>query len=369
LGWASLLVLGVALAFWKNGPTRDPPPEVYLTGPAEGKTLVAVYAGLGGVYLILPDGSLWRWGDTGRTNRAVMPVRIGTNRDWSMVSAGVRQRLGVRRDGTLWEWEEDGAPSQVGADKDWVEAAAGAGGYKVARKEDGTLWLWGQSAGSATIRLPALVGTNRDWTAVQASWSGITAVRSDGTLWGSGDFFSTSGGSTAKYSFPTQLCAETNWLGIDRTFGFPALRNKDGELWALPGTSVTFPSPATSISAISQLLVRVYPAGPPAHPGALPGVIRQAQRADQRNDWVAVANSQCVAFGLTADGTLWTWGWKIGENPKVQSQSRLAAAMYLARVALGKAGPSGITSMRAPPTYGLQEKPRALMKLVPEPAK
>ena len=100
------LALGAAVCVWENNRSHDPPPEVAVTGPGDATNLQAVAAGEG-VYLVLPDGSLWRWGKTEGANTAVMPERIGTNRDWSMVSVTGNERLGLRQDGTLWEWHTD----------------------------------------------------------------------------------------------------------------------------------------------------------------------------------------------------------------------------------------------------------------------
>ncbi len=582
---ATVLVIGAAAGVWESNRSHDPPPEVVLTGPADGTPLQAVAAGQG-VFLILPDGSLWRWGLTEGTNRAVLPERVGTNRDWRTVSVNGNQRLGVRRDGTLWEWQGNGTPTQVGADKDWVEAASSATApYRAARKKDGTLWAWGDvalrgtllpsppvwipapaatnhfwkatedfglpraaplaagtnlfgnAAGSpgaapipapVTIRrgrglppgtilrargglgfynlavdadgtlwvwgtvtvasgngsgpatysansypdpiqvcretnwvgftlempqnnqgqlwnlfaappnpaesikaignvfrtqTPVQVGTNRDWMAVEARGNLLLGLRTDSTLWSWGDRpVSTGGPFGALKSFsiplPTQICSETDWTGFDRTFGTPLARNKSGELW-IPMSGINtaaVPNAATSISLTGSLFAHNSPSNQPAPPlqpfGAGPShyeahpdgtlwvrpiesgglardrlmreaqlagpyftamqglagarLIGEARRADPRTDWLAVASTWNATFGLTADGTLWTWGWNLGEKPRVETRSRIETARLRAAAALGMRSPGQRMPTSAPPTYPVQQKPRALMRLAPE---
>jgi hypothetical protein len=79
-----------------------------------------------------------------------------------------------------------------------------------------------------------------------------------------------------------------------------------------------------------------------------------------------VANAYGATFGLTADGTLWTWGRNLGEQPRVETRSRIEVAKLRAAAALGLRPPNMWTPYSAEPTYPVQEKLRALMKLVPE---
>src|SRR5690606_15029150 len=60
---------------------------------------------------IKSDGTLWAWGGgangklgTGNTANQLFPVQIGTDTNWSQVSAGYFHSLAVKSDGTLWAW-------------------------------------------------------------------------------------------------------------------------------------------------------------------------------------------------------------------------------------------------------------------------
>jgi ABC-type transport system involved in cytochrome c biogenesis permease component len=138
----ALLVIGLSLEIWDGLRSHLPPPAVVLIGPANRTTLQAVSAG-DGVYLLLPDGSLWQWGQTEGAIRVSQPVRIDPFRDWKTISINASRRLGIRQDGTLWEWPIIGNPIPIAQDKDWAGATALAS-YAVARKTNGTLWEWGE---------------------------------------------------------------------------------------------------------------------------------------------------------------------------------------------------------------------------------
>ncbi|MBI5508167.1 MAG: cadherin-like domain-containing protein [Deltaproteobacteria bacterium] len=77
----------------------------------------AVQVAAGGSFSVArrADGSLWAWGTgshgvlgTGRSERAVVPVQVGTDSDWAAVSAGSEFVLAIKRDGTLWAWGDNG---------------------------------------------------------------------------------------------------------------------------------------------------------------------------------------------------------------------------------------------------------------------
>jgi alpha-tubulin suppressor-like RCC1 family protein len=120
------------------------------------------------------DRSLWVWGDqskgqlglgsvgaaTTETNtnsaKVISPARLGSA-FWSDVSAGLDHSLGVRSDGTLWAWGNNGAgqlgdgtrverktPVQIGAANNWKKVWAG-NAVSFAQKNDGCLFRWGDS--------------------------------------------------------------------------------------------------------------------------------------------------------------------------------------------------------------------------------
>jgi alpha-tubulin suppressor-like RCC1 family protein len=95
------------------------------------------------MWAIKSDGTLWAWGrntfgalglNSAGSNHASSPTQIGTNTNWSKVSAQNYAVLATRTDGTLWGWgyNLDGvsgmndqvayrsSPTQLGTDTTWT---------------------------------------------------------------------------------------------------------------------------------------------------------------------------------------------------------------------------------------------------------
>jgi alpha-tubulin suppressor-like RCC1 family protein len=163
------------------------------------------------------DGSLWAWGfntagqiGDGTTSVRPFPTAVGTaGWVWETIAAANAHNIAVRNDGTLWTWGSNlygqlgygstsatnTAPAQVGSDSDWV--AVGAGSFHVAAtKSDTTLWAWGRNQfgqlGNGTTTdnwVPAQwgrPGTRFGWVGVVGLGSHMSALRTDGSLWGAG---------------------------------------------------------------------------------------------------------------------------------------------------------------------------------------
>ena len=356
-----------------------------------------------GVLFILPDGSLWRWGKAGVAvlPMAVVPERLGTNCDWVEAAANDPHLVGLRRDGTLWEWGRRGGssgepsglgagPRAVDASHDWVAVAAAAN-HSIALRRDGTLWAWGDNAmGQLSIgpgprhTSPVQVGTNNDWAAVCCPWNCTLALRRDGTLWTWGHVPVVGTGgmnfNMNELPSPTQVCLESNWTGITGG-GWPLVWNRSGELWE-PFHGV--PNAEASAASNSRLVL------PHAVPGRfaiawcgepeiyevrpdgtlwgrtqplsfyLAGSVGEWRRLGKRSDWIGLWGTGGTVVGLTAEGTLWTWGIDPGREPGADLASRLKLAQSRLMSLFGP-GPRPIPS-GAMPAY--QKQPRPLMRLV-----
>jgi len=362
---------------------------------------VRVFSSFGGVLLILPDGSLWRWGNAGAAALSVarIPEQVGTNQDWVEAAAGYPHLVGLRRDGTLWEWGRHGGssgepsdlgtqPSQVDSSHDWVSVAAAAN-RSVALRGDGTLWSWGDNTmgplGSGTgprDTRPMQVGTNNDWAAVCCAWTCTLVLRRDGTLWtwGQVPIVGAGGANMTDLPLPTQVCLESNWTGFAGGF-LSLVWNRSGELWepfhAAPDPEV----PAASNSRLvlphavpgrvatawcgESEIYEVRPDGtlwgrtqPLSTLSATP--VGEWRRLGKRSDWTALWGAGGTALGLTADGTLWTWGIDPGGQSAPDLASRLKLAQSRLRSLFGP-GPRPIPAA-AMPAYGKQ--PRPLMRMV-----
>ncbi len=178
------------------------------------------------------DGTVWAWGygaygqlGNGATTSQSTIVRVGSLASATSIAAGNLHSLAVQSDGTVWAWGADAngqlgdgtttnksAPEQIGASvtgfSSFSRVAAG-GNFSMALQANGATWAWGDNTqgelgnGSTTSSLtpvtqsacPAPPPAN-DGLGVSAFTSHLSAsvankftlfVKSDGTVWGSGE--------------------------------------------------------------------------------------------------------------------------------------------------------------------------------------
>lgn len=199
------------------------------------------------------DGSLWVWGiSDGGFNT---PTQLGTGFDWKEIACGSLHFLAIKNDGTLWTWGSDsngqigdgGTLSdkefsiQVGTDKDWSKITAGSK-CSFGIRTNGTLWSWGQNTQgqlglnftSSSVRAPTQVGTDTNWDSISSGLSHSLALKSDGTLWFSGANFAGQGGTGTSNSSSTfiQVGLETNWSKMSACYSHSLAIKKDGTLWS-----------------------------------------------------------------------------------------------------------------------------------------
>ena len=116
--------------------------------------------------VIKTDSSLWACGSNdrgqlgdGTTTDRLTPTRIETE-TWVSVSAGYRYTMAIKAGGTLWAWGRndsgrlgDGTsgyvikstPTRIGSDANWTSVSAGFM-HTMAIKTDETLWAWGSNS-------------------------------------------------------------------------------------------------------------------------------------------------------------------------------------------------------------------------------
>jgi alpha-tubulin suppressor-like RCC1 family protein len=143
------------------------------------------------------NGSLWSWGfNSGRLGDGTIISRsspvsvIGGFTDWIQASCGSGHSLGLRANGTLWSWGSNNAGrlgdgtlidrsspvSVVGGFTDWIQASAG-GSHSLGLRANGTLWSWGNNGigrlGDGTVigrsSPVSVVGGFTNWIQVSGS--------------------------------------------------------------------------------------------------------------------------------------------------------------------------------------------------------
>ncbi len=396
---ALVLLLAGGWYFWPQSPVRQYPPPVVVSASL-GQGPLRVFPSNSGALIILPDGSLWRCGQAGNIlPRTESPTQLGTNYDW-LQAASASGLVAVRKDGTLWEQTQRdvatrGQLDPVDAGHDWVQVAT-AGMHSCVLKRDGTLWAWGNNQLGQLGNGPGpnqtnlvQVGTNHDWAAICCNgFLATLALRTDGTLWAWGPaFYSGSANfNLNRIALPTQVCRETNWVGFAVGDRGVQVRNRKGELWepfyAAPNGDLG--ASATCLLAISNVVpdhVAFADCGRPKvfeihQDGTLweadytigATVARPSTKSRQvgnRSDWLSLWGGGGTAFGLTANGTLWTWGADLTHAPAYDFNARLK--LLRLRIMGGFSGTSSRARMAAAngPSQQYQKDPRPLMELSP----
>ncbi len=228
------------------------------------------------------------------------PQPVGSAKDWASVACGTNHTLAVKSGGTLWAWgwnffgaigqgdsgNSYSSPVQVGSATDWV-AAAGGVWHSIGLKVDGTLWGWGDNGygalgvglqnheiGKTFTPTPTQIDAATDWTTVAAGSLHTLAAKNDGSFlaWGDNGYGQIGVGYPLMRSTPTQIGSDPGWTSVAAGNEQAAATRDDGTLWSWRALSRT-----------------------PAQVGAA-------------RDWAHVFSGRQYFVGLKSDGTLWSWG-------------------------------------------------------------
>jgi ABC-type transport system involved in multi-copper enzyme maturation permease subunit len=391
-----IILAGLALvicAFFASRKTKPEFPPPLVVSITRSNVPPSVVSGTT-TFITLPDGSLWRWGRTGGLgqieNRIAVPQRFGTQDDWSQIAASGYNFVGLRRDGTLWQWDSRAnSMKAVGADNNWARVSAGNSHF-AAIKKDGTLWAWGNNyAGQlgngpgTNVDAPIQVGDKAGWSDVQCQGDSTLALRTNGTLWIWGQTWNQSTGINS-FPTPTLFCRDSNWTRLTYGIGmWPLARNASGEVWKL---ALALADPSAPISEIGDLsatdsltdrIVTAFVGKPELYELRNDGTLWEKpfsispqfivspdekwRQVGTRSDWVALWGSH-TAFGLTADGTLWTWGLDPSRDTTWTFSMRLQLIQDRIHGVFGNG--AGAWTTGHGPAAVIQETPRPLLRLI-----
>jgi alpha-tubulin suppressor-like RCC1 family protein len=168
--------------------------------------------------------------------------------------------VGIKPNGTIYTWgnRSNGlgtlglgtatgpailAPTQVGTATNWTSISTGKSNT-FAIKSDGTLWGTGYDnygqVGDGTFGTSHVIytfiqiGTATDWKTTSGTRDSTIGLKTNGTLWGWG--FNNNGqvgdGTTTERHTPIQIGTNTNWKAITSGGSFNVALKTDGTLWA-----------------------------------------------------------------------------------------------------------------------------------------
>jgi ABC-type transport system involved in multi-copper enzyme maturation permease subunit len=249
-------------------------------GFVRGSNWVEMAAGFEGAVAIQSDGTLWRL-------RTASDIRqIGSDSDWKKIAGNLHFFQALKQDGTLWiasyidNFIAD--PVRVGDDSDWVDVFALFEERAMFVKRDGSKWGWKTYPIGAhghrllNARLERIrwnmEGTN--WSSM-AGWYPILGIRTDGSLWASGDLPSKIFGEKVRpgwYPKAVRVGTKSDWVTINGHWHWVALK-ADGTLWTMEEWSAS----------------------------------GQTKRPSQYADWLAATQCGRLTWALAKDGTLSCW--------------------------------------------------------------
>ena len=263
---------------------------------------------------IKPNGSIlcWGWGNWGQLNNGpdrldeFLIVTFSNSNDWNYVVAGRFTTFAIKNNGTLWGCGgnlygglgiNSAASSssqliQIGTATNWKQLSAN-NFFTLGLRTNGTLWGTGENneyqlgINNTTNQLTFVpIGTDTDWkTMCSAFWSSSFAIKNNGTLWGWGlnvNYLLGDSGVTS-IPVPTRFGTDSDWEKLS-VYGHGLAIKTNGTLWAWGGGS----SGETGRDPIN------------GSTSSTPSIIS--------GTWSTVAAGFRMSFGIKSDGTLWAWG-------------------------------------------------------------
>lgn len=255
--------------------------------------------------------NLYSWGDNtygqlgiGNAGIYSYPKEIKSN-DWKNVFAGVDFSLGIKKDGTLWNWGKNifiddtinYLPKQLGKDTQWDQIFA-AQHSCFATKKDGTLWAWGDNSSgqlgignNISVRQPTQVGNNTNWNQIFCTGINTFAIQKDGTLWAWGN--NSSGqlgiGTKINTNIPKQVGSNlynSVFANGQRTFAI----QKDSTLWSWGEN--WYGNLGLGGNATNQISYYTSPS-----------------QVGNEKIWAKIIIKNTSTYGLKSNGSIWSWGY------------------------------------------------------------
>ena len=250
----------------KSSLRKLPKPPVFraMIGPARVKPKVV--PGAAHLVVLAADGSLWGvgyndWGQAGGKHAGTMAWTTNFEKfpggsDWIDAVVLSQATVGLRRDGTLWQWgavpggllvDPTNSPAQIGVASNWVAIASGFQ-HVLGRQSDGTLWCWGENLNGELgdeIRSPqpkpVLVNSDTDWAAAACVSSINVGLKTNGAVWAWGHFSRTVPSPNPWMEEwkdlglfkPFQVGTDVGWIRAEPELRGIVAQHRDGSLWRM----------------------------------------------------------------------------------------------------------------------------------------
>ena len=215
---------------------------------------------LGYVIGLKQDGSIWFWGRDswkmvlkGAPNNSFHnPIQLSPNKDWQSISVSYSSILAIKKNGTLWGLGDNrlgqlGIPAtsaqkvttftKVGNFADWTQVEIGET-TTVGVRNNGSLWQWGlgfsgKLTSSRTIAPPAMISQTKNWVKVWNTGEGAFALQKNGNLWAWGDnSYGQLGTGTAIWrTSPTPVKGQGIWKDLFVSLYYTVGVKSDGSVW------------------------------------------------------------------------------------------------------------------------------------------
>lgn len=176
-------------------------------------------------------------GCAGNVFRAAGPVGGSQLGGWKAVGIGGYGVCGIKRDGTLWCWGDEGwfgamgngpdssiqyAPLQISSDE-WLASSTG-NVSTCAIKADNTMWCWGGNyygqigMNDADDRdVPTEISGGGSWKKVSVGIYHSCGIKADNTLhcWGTDDYGQLGNGASGNSYVPVEVNGGGSWIDVD----------------------------------------------------------------------------------------------------------------------------------------------------------